>query len=100
MEKFALLRPLIEEIRSERERVMSEIRKIPGLVAVPSEGNFFLLRSPLAPGDLFERLHTRGILIRDVSKYPMLADFVRISVGSHGENERLLFELRELFGKS
>jgi histidinol-phosphate aminotransferase len=100
IERYSLLRPLIEQIKSERERVLAELRKIPGIVAVPSEGNFFLLRSPLPPSELFERLHTRGILIRDVSKYPMLSDFVRISVGSHGENERLLFELQELFGKS
>jgi histidinol-phosphate aminotransferase len=36
IERFSLLRPLIEQIKSERERLMIELRKIPGIAAVPS----------------------------------------------------------------
>ncbi len=100
LERIFLLKPLIEQIQNERQRLLAELKNINGIAAIPSEANFFLLRTALAPGDLFERLHARGILIRDVSKYPMLSEYVRISVGTQGENERLLFELIEIFGKS
>ncbi|MEP7271351.1 MAG: histidinol-phosphate transaminase [Acidobacteriota bacterium] len=99
LERFSLLEPIIAQIRNERERLFGELRSIDGVAAHPSEANFFLLRSVLPPGDLFERLHSRGILIRDVSKYPMLSEYVRISIGTQGENERLLFELLEIVGK-
>lgn len=100
LERFHLLRPFIENIRNERERLFGELRAMSGIVAVPSEANFFLLRSTLPPADLFEALHARGILVRDVSRYPMLADYVRISIGTQGENERLLFELQEILVRS
>lgn len=99
LERFYLLRPSIEKIRSERDRLFVELRNINGIAPVPSAANFFIVRTALPPKDLFEALHARGILIRDVSRYPMLAEFVRFSVGTQGENERLLFELREIFGK-
>jgi len=94
LEQFHLLRPLIDQIRNERDRLFEELGKIRGVLAVPSAANFFLLRTAGPSKDLFEALLARGILVRDVSRYPMLAEFLRISVGSHGENERLLFELR------
>ena len=94
LEQFHLLRPLIDQIRNERDRLFEELGKIRGILAVPSAANFFLLRTAGPSKDLFEALLARGILVRDVSRYPMLAEFLRISVGSHGENERLLFELR------
>jgi histidinol-phosphate/aromatic aminotransferase/cobyric acid decarboxylase-like protein len=37
--------------------------------------------------------------VRDVSSYPMLADYIRISVGSPGENNRLIAALREIFNR-
>jgi histidinol-phosphate aminotransferase len=46
---------------------------------------------------LFETLHARGILIRDVSKAPMLSEYVRISVGTPEENDRLIDALKEIF---
>ena len=40
---------------------------------------------------------TRGILIRDVSKAPMLGEYVRISVGAPEENDKLIDALKEIF---
>jgi histidinol-phosphate aminotransferase len=99
VENFHLLQPLIDGIRRERDRLFGELRQIKGLEPVPSEGNFFAVRTAVPPKELFEALHARGILVRDVSKYPMLADYVRLSVGTPGENERLLNALREIFAE-
>jgi len=37
-------------------------------------------------------------LIRDVSAYPMLGNYFRVSVGTPEENDQLLASLREIFG--
>ncbi|HEY7544421.1 MAG TPA: histidinol-phosphate transaminase, partial [Blastocatellia bacterium] len=81
-EKYDLLRPRIEKIISERERLFEELKSIAGIETVRSQANFMIARASLPPREVFEKLHHRDILIRDVSRYPMLADYFRLSVGS------------------
>jgi histidinol-phosphate aminotransferase len=99
LENLALLQPLVEKMRAERDRLFAELRKIDGLTPIPSAANFFCVRTTIAPQELFQALHARGILIRDISSAPMLADCVRISVGTPEENQKLLAELRQLFSQ-
>ena len=97
-ERYYLLRPQIELIIRERERVFNGMAGIDGLQPVPSAANFLVARSALQPRKLFEALLSRDILIRDVSKYPMLADYFRVSIGSPAENDRLIAALGEVMG--
>ena len=48
----------------------------------------------MAPQTLFKELLARDILIRDVSRYPMLSDYFRVSVGSPEENDRFIEALK------
>jgi len=64
-----------------------------GLKVYPSKSNFFLIEVPVAPRLIFDSLYRQGILIRDVSSYPMLSKCLRISVGTPDENNRLLSAL-------
>ena len=91
------LRPLVQRIVAERERLFAELQGIKGLSPVPSRANFMVVRSALEPRRVFAELLRRDILIRDVSNYPMLADYFRLSVGTPAENELLLSALREIF---
>ena len=92
------LQPLIATITSERDRLYRELQRIPGLAPVPSRANFMVVRSQIGPGLIFEGLLERGILIRDVSSYPLLSDYFRISVGTTEENDLLLQALKEICG--
>src|SRR5262249_7864194 len=67
-----LLKPLVELLIGERGRLSGAVGEIAGLDPVPSEANFFLVKTELKPQSLFEELLARGILVRDVSYYPML----------------------------
>lgn len=91
------LRPLIAQIVAERVRLYEGLRAIGGLDAVESEANFMVVRSSVAPRRVFEELLKRDILIRDVSGYPMLRDYFRVSVGTPRENDLLLSALHEIF---
>jgi len=55
-----------------------------------------IVHSTLNPRFIFTELLERNILIRDVSRYPMLHDFFRVSVGTPAENNLLLAALREI----
>ncbi|HEX8070241.1 MAG TPA: histidinol-phosphate transaminase [Pyrinomonadaceae bacterium] len=90
------LRPLVGRIIAERERLTTELRRIDGLSPVVSEANFVVVRSAVAPRRVFGGLLRRGILVRDVSGYPMLRDYFRVSVGTPAENDLLLKTLREI----
>jgi len=96
----AKLRPLVNLICAERDRVYERLQEINGLEPVPSRGNFILVRSTKSPRVVFDELLSRDILIRDVSAYPMLGDYFRISIGTPEENEQLLASLREMFGSA
>ena len=89
------LRPLVGMIISERERLFAELSKINGLSPVASKGNFMVVKSATDPTRIFTDLLKHDILIRDVSSYPMLSDYFRISVGTPEENDQLLKALNE-----
>ncbi len=92
----AELKSLVEQIIIERERLYKGINKIAGLHPVSSRANFMIVRSELDPKFIFDELLKRDILIRDVSRYPMLQNFFRVSVGTPAENNLLLTALTEI----
>ncbi len=92
------LRPLMRQIIAERGRLHDALNRIDGLTPVASCANFILVRSAIDPRQVFAELMSRDILIRDVSSYPMLGEYFRVSVGTPDENDLLLASLREIFG--
>jgi histidinol-phosphate aminotransferase len=90
------LRPLVRSIVGERDKLFSEISAIGGLSPVLSKANFMIVKTEIKPRTLFDELLARDILIRDVSGYLMLADYVRVSVGTPEENNALVTALREI----
>lgn len=92
----AKLQPLVNSICAERDRLYAELAGIPGLVPVQSQANFMVVRSSMEPKRVFAELLKRDILIRDVSSYPMLNEYFRVSVGTPGENDLLVKALREI----
>ena len=90
------LRPLVQRIIEERGRLFSELSEIEGFTPVASKGNFMVVKSVKDPTQIFAALLERDILVRDVSGYPMLHDYFRVSVGRPEENDRLLKELRAI----
>ena len=93
------LRPTVRRITQERERLYGGLKSICGLTPVRSHANFLVVRSEVEPKRVFRELLARDILVRDVSGYPMLKDYFRVSVGTPEENDRLLAALREIFAK-
>lgn len=82
------------EIFAERRYLYKELAKA-GVRVFPSAANFVVVYR--AAGDLYERLLSRGILIRDCSDYRGLGKgYYRIAVRRHEENEILIREIRRI----
>lgn len=93
----AELLPRVGRIVEERERVRGELCRIEGAEPLASHANFMLVRTALNPTRVYrELLERHDVLVRDVSAYPMLKEFIRVSVGTREENDRLLEGLREI----
>jgi len=92
----AILKPLVVRLIDDRDLLLTRILQIPGLDPVPSHANFFLVKTVLEPQTLFEELLDRDILVRDVSHYPMLGRYLRLSVGRPEENEAVLSALQDI----
>ena len=95
LQNIERFKPAIEAVLKERTRLGQELAKISGIKVHPTEANYFLVESEKPPQSIFEYLYSKGILIRDVSSYPMLPKGMRISVGKPEENDRLLLALRD-----
>ncbi|MBN8946110.1 MAG: histidinol-phosphate transaminase [Rhodanobacter sp.] len=77
-------------VRAERTRMCEALRRLPGVREVlPSQANFLAVRFDDA-ADVYRRLLAAGIVVRDVRRYPNLADALRITIGTPAENERVL----------
>ncbi len=93
---------LIEEraalILAERQRVYEGLRELPGIRPYPSHANFILFEAERPVADIFHGLIDRGVLIRDVSRYPMLERGMRVTIGLPEENDAFLDALRNVLG--
>lgn len=81
-------------IRAERERVYAELQRTPGVRPYPSQANMILARVPDA-GAAFAGMKQRGVLVKNVSAlHPLLADCLRLTIGTPAENAQMLDALR------
>jgi histidinol-phosphate aminotransferase len=82
-------------LRSERTRLQSALRGMPRLHAFPSEANMILVRVPDSKRT-FEGLKTRGVLVKHIAGlHPLLANCLRLTVGTPEENDLMIHALRE-----
>lgn len=89
-----LIRERVGAIREERERVFAALRNIDGVRPYPSHANFILFEVG-NPARVFDGLIERGILIRNVSSYPLLDNALRVSIGKAEGNTLFLDALEE-----
>ena len=84
----------VKRLVGERERLIARLGDVPGVRAHASDANFFLLELLTAdPKAVLDALARRGVLVRDVTSYPLLARCLRVSVGSAEENDAFLHAL-------
>ncbi len=86
-------RARVRRVVEERTRVATVLAGLPDVRRVyPSQGNFLLVRFADADAAL-RRLLAAGVVVRDMRASPVLADALRISIGTPAENAALLAAL-------
>ncbi len=93
LEHYDVLEEQAAAIVAERGRLEAALRRMTGVEVFPSQANFVLVRVRDARA-AFAGLLTRGILVKNVSaSHPLLANCLRITVGSPEENTAFLAAL-------
>jgi histidinol-phosphate aminotransferase len=81
-------------IRSERDRLQTLLKALPGVKPYPSDANMILVRVPDA-AHAFAGMKERGVLVKNVEGlHPLLANCLRITVGTPEENARMIEALK------
>jgi histidinol-phosphate aminotransferase len=66
-----------------------------GLEYVPTQANFFSIRTPLGAQETYRRMLKEGVIIRPMDSFG-LDDYIRINVGLPEENERFIKTLEKV----
>ncbi len=83
------------ELRAQRAVVFEALERMAGVKAWKSDANMILTRVPDA-SKTFEGMRSRGVLVKNVSKmHPLLANCLRLTVGTADENLQMLAALKE-----
>ena len=84
-----------QELRAQRAMLFKALSVMPNVKAWTSDANMILVRVSDA-AKTFDGLKARGVLVKNVSKmHPLLANCLRLTVGTADENSRLLAALEE-----
>lgn len=85
------------EVVAERARLVEKLAQLPRVTITPSQANFLWLRSERPAAEIYEALKQRSILVRSFhSRGGRLAQQLRVTIGSAGENDELAAALAEL----
>ena len=81
-------------LRGERARVSAALAALGGVTVFPSEANMILVRvSDSNQG--FEGMKSRGVLVKNIAGlHPLLANCLRLTVGSPEENDAMIQALK------
>jgi histidinol-phosphate aminotransferase len=82
-------------LRSERARLLAALAQISGVTVFPSEANMILVRVPDSKR-AFEGMKQRKVLVKHIAGlHPLLANCLRLTVGTPDENTLMLQALKE-----
>lgn len=79
---------------SERDRLEAELKKL-GLGWLPSQANFLAIDFGRDAAPIHQALLQKGIIVRPTASYEM-PNFLRITIGTPAQNDRLLKALTEI----
>ncbi|AGW86187.1 Histidinol-phosphate aminotransferase [Blattabacterium sp. (Nauphoeta cinerea)] len=86
----------LKNILSERKYMLESLKKIPIIQNVyPSSANFLLVKINFSSKNLYQYLMKKKIIVRDRSKIILCNNCLRITIGTHEENEYLIDQIRK-----
>ena len=83
----------IQIIRHERDTLLADLQRLQNVTVYPSDSNFILIKVPDGNA-IHSQLIKEGILVRNMSGYADLNNFLRLTVGKPEDNQLLMHCLK------
>ena len=94
LDRPELVRERVAALKASCAVLTAHLQDLPGVDVIPSQANFVLFKTALEPELLKARLAEQGVLVRNMSGYPELDGYVRVSAGLPKENKAFLDALK------
>ena len=90
LSQFHKIEDWVETLKKERSDLMEKFTQLPCVLKIfPSDANFFLARVTDAV-DIYNYLVNRGIIVRNRNSIALCGNCLRVTVGTHLENNKLI----------
>ena len=96
------LRARVAELKTARDELGLGLSRMPGVVAIPSEGNFILVdisHTRMSADRMVQALLAEGVLIRSLGSHHAEKSYVRVTVGTREQNARCLAAFERVLGR-
>lgn len=102
LDDMAELDVRIAELKSARAELGRALSRIPGVVAIPSEGNFILVdisHTRMSADRMVQALLAEGVLIRSLGSHHAEKTYVRVTIGTREQNARCVAAFEHVLGR-
>jgi histidinol-phosphate aminotransferase len=92
----------IAELKTARSVLATELSRIPGVVAIPSEGNFILVDvsgTRQSADQIVTAMLEQGVLIRSLGVHHAEKSYVRVTIGTREQNQRCIVAFERAVGR-
>ena len=99
IENLHILERSVNEIIEERDRLIPAMNEIEGVTVFKSHANFILFKTPYDSDIVFEKILGDGVLVRNLSSNPVLANTLRVTVSKPSDNKKFINSLSRVMGE-
>jgi len=92
----------VAELKSARAELARSLSRIPGVIAIPSEGNFILVdisHTRVSADRMVQMLLAEGVLIRSLGSHHAEKSYVRVTIGTREQNARCASAFERVLGR-
>jgi histidinol-phosphate aminotransferase len=98
LQRYYEIERWVKTLKEERDALVERFKSLPCVEHVyPTDANFFLTRVTDAPA-IYNYLVSEGIIVRNRHNVTLCKNCLRVTVGTTGENEKLVNALRAFKG--
>jgi histidinol-phosphate aminotransferase len=99
LDNVDLMKNSVEQVKSERAKLINALNEIDGVEAFDSQANFLLVNTRKPAEEVYEKLLKRGIMLKKWGKLLQYDNCFRVTVGLPEMNAKLIKALKQIQGE-
>jgi histidinol-phosphate aminotransferase len=100
LNRFEVVKGWIDGVKSERGRLLKELRSLGGIEVLDSKANFVTFRPKAYAERVYRGLLGKGVIVKDLGDLPVIRHCLRVTVGRPYMNDVFLRVLKEVLSEA